>query len=79
VWRNSGGFSKDQLRGITAPTMVALGDHDEIIELDQIKEMAELIPNGQLTVFADTSHFAMWQDPESFNRVLVEFLSSTRE
>ncbi|MDB4963263.1 MAG: putative alpha/beta hydrolase [Myxococcales bacterium] len=79
VWRNPGGFTKDQLRGITAPTMVALGDHDEIIELDQIKEMAELIPNGELTVFADTSHFAMWQDPKSFNKVLIEFLTAKPE
>jgi pimeloyl-ACP methyl ester carboxylesterase len=75
VWRSPISFTKDQLRGITAPTMVALGDHDEIILLDQIKEMSTLIPNAQLTVFTDTSHFALWQDPTAFNKALVDFLS----
>ena len=76
VWRNPAGFTKDQLRAIKAPTLVALGDHDEIIELAQIKEMGELIPNGSVRVFADASHFVMWQDPESVNASLVEFLSA---
>jgi pimeloyl-ACP methyl ester carboxylesterase len=76
VWRDPGSFTKDQLRSIKAPTLVGDGDHDEIIELDQIKEMAKLIPNGRLAVIKDTSHFAMWQDPAAFNKVLVEFLTS---
>ncbi len=77
VWRNPAGFTKAQLKGIQAPSMIALGDHDEIIVLDQIKEMAQLIPNGQATVFKDASHFVMWQDPESFNKALVAFLTAT--
>jgi pimeloyl-ACP methyl ester carboxylesterase len=77
VWRSHGGFTKDQLRGIKAPTVVALGDHDEIVELDQVKEMAtKLIPNARLVVFEATSHFALWQDPASFNKALLEFLAA---
>jgi pimeloyl-ACP methyl ester carboxylesterase len=76
IWRNPMGFSKDQLTAITAPTIVADGDHDEIIVLAQIEEMAKLIPNAQLQVFKDTSHFALWQDPASFNKVLVDFLTA---
>ena len=77
MWRNPMGFTKEQLRSIKAPTMVADGDHDEIIARDQIEEMATLIPNGTLRIFADTSHFALWQDPVSINKVLVEFLAPT--
>ena len=76
VWRNPAGFTKDQLKAIPVPSMITLGDHDEIIVLDQIKEMAQLIPKGHLTVFKDASHFVMWQDPESFNKALVEFLTA---
>jgi pimeloyl-ACP methyl ester carboxylesterase len=75
VWRNPAGFTKDQLRGIKAYTVVADGDHDEIIELDQVKEMATLIPSSKLVVFENTSHFALWQDPASFNKALLEFLA----
>lgn len=74
IWRNPMGFSKEQLTSIKAPTLVADGDHDEIIVLAQIEEMAKLIPNAQLRVFKDTSHFALWQDPASFNQVLIDFL-----
>jgi pimeloyl-ACP methyl ester carboxylesterase len=75
VWRNPMGFTKDQLRSIQAPTLVADGDHDEVIVLDQVEEMAKLIPHAELKVFADTSHFALWQDPKDFDDTLVEFLS----
>ena len=76
LWRNPSGITKDQLRAIKAPVLMADGDHDEIIMLDQIEEMARLIPNAKLKVFADASHFAMWQAPEDVNRALVEFLTA---
>jgi len=76
VWRDPGSFTRDQLRTIQAPTLIADGDHDEIILMDQIKEMATVIPNGKLVVFKDTSHFALWQDPAAFNKQLVEFLTA---
>ncbi|MFT3695029.1 MAG: alpha/beta hydrolase [Kofleriaceae bacterium] len=75
VWRNPMGFTKDQLKGITAPTMVADGDHDEVIVLAQVEEMSHLIPNAQYKVFKDASHFALWQDPADFNKTLVDFLA----
>jgi pimeloyl-ACP methyl ester carboxylesterase len=77
LWRNPTGITKDQLRGIQAPVMMADGDHDEIIELDQIEEMSQLIPNGRLKVFEAASHFALWQDPDSFNRAVVAFLAAS--
>ena len=38
--------------------------------------MSRLIQNAQLKIFDNASHFALWQDPASFNQVMVEFLSS---
>jgi pimeloyl-ACP methyl ester carboxylesterase len=75
LWRNPTGITREQLQAIKAPVMMSDGDHDEIIMLSQIQEMATLIPNAQLTVFSDTSHFALWQDPATFNRVMVDFLT----
>ena len=76
IWRSKGGFTKDQLRSIRVPTVVADGEHDEIIRLDHIREMAQLIPNAKLVIFDDTSHFALWQDPQAFNAALREFLGA---
>lgn len=76
VWRDPGSFTKDELRKIKAPTLVADGDHDEVIALAQVEEMSKLIPNGKLAVLKDTSHFALWQDPAGFTKLLVDFLTS---
>ena len=77
VWKNPGGFTKAQLKGIAVPSMITLGDHDEIIYSAQIEEMGKLIPKGKSLIFKDASHFVMWQAPDDFNRALVEFLSAT--
>jgi pimeloyl-ACP methyl ester carboxylesterase len=76
LWRTPTGITKDQLRAIKVPVLMADGDHDEIIVLDQIEEMSRLIPNAQLKVFESASHFALWQDPDSFNQAMVEFLTA---
>ncbi|MDQ3364294.1 MAG: alpha/beta hydrolase [Myxococcota bacterium] len=76
IWRSPGGFTKAQIRTITAPAVIAVGDHDEIILQDHLEEMVLLMPAARLVVFAATSHFALWQDPASFNAALVEFLQA---
>lgn len=76
VWRNPNGFTKDQLKSIKAKSLVTDGDHDEILERAQIEEMGTLIPNGASKIFADTSHFAIWQDPDAVSKTLVEFLGT---
>lgn len=78
MWREPMGFSSTQLAAIQAPTVVALGAHDEIIARAQVEELVTLIPHARLVVFDDTSHFAHWQDPTTFNKALVEFLVPPR-
>ncbi len=74
LWRMPSGITRDQLRAIQAPVVIADGDHDEIILIEQIEEMAHLIPHGKLVIFPDTSHFALWQDPAAFNQAMLDFL-----
>jgi pimeloyl-ACP methyl ester carboxylesterase len=75
LWRTPSGITRDQLRAIQAPVAIADGDHDEIILIEQIEEMAHLIPHGKLVIFPDTSHFALWQDPAAFNQAMLDFLT----
>ena len=79
LWRSPTGITKEQLREIKAPVLMADGDHDEVIVLAQLLEMSKLIPNAKLAVFKDASHFALWQDPDTFNRALIEFLTTDAE
>jgi pimeloyl-ACP methyl ester carboxylesterase len=76
IWTKPMGFTKDQLRSIKAPTLVVHGDHDEIVAHTHAQAMTKLIPNARLVVLENTSHFALWQDPASFNKALVDFLTA---
>jgi pimeloyl-ACP methyl ester carboxylesterase len=37
--------------------------------------MAQLIPDAKLGIMKDASHFAMWQHPEEFNAIVLDFLT----
>lgn len=76
IWRSAGGFTKDQMRSIKATTVVSDGEFDEIINQDHLREMALLIPTAKFVQFKEASHFALWQDPDAFNKALVEFLEA---
>lgn len=75
VWRNPTIFTKDQIKQISVPVVIADGDHDEIIVLDQEKEMATLIPHAKLVVFEGSSHFVMWQDPDALGKAIATWLA----
>ena len=75
MWLGEPDFSDAQLRGISVPTWVVDGDHDEIIKREDTDHTAAIIPGAGELILPRTSHFAFLQDPERFNRVLMEFLS----
>ena len=74
IWRYASDFRIDQLRGISAPTLIVGADHDELIALEHFKAMAALIPGGSAVIIHNASHFAPWQAPEEFNAIVVKFL-----
>ena len=61
------GWTEGQLRGIQAPTLIAIGDND-YVRLDHAAEVARLIPNARLAVLPGTTHFGIvkrdaWLEP----------------
>jgi pimeloyl-ACP methyl ester carboxylesterase len=75
MWRTEPNFKKEQLAKIKAATLVADGEHDEVIRQEHTREMASLIPGARLLLIPDASHFALWQQPEAFNKALLDFLA----
>jgi 3-oxoadipate enol-lactonase len=57
------------------PLLVCVGDADEIVSVDEARELAEQALDGRLEVFPDAGHFVAVDQPERFNGVLLEFLS----
>ena len=75
MWSSEPNFTAEQLGSITVPMLILDGDNDEAIYTEHAKEMAGLIPTATLTLIPGTGHFAMWEKPEEFNKVITEFLA----
>ncbi|QEX24163.1 alpha/beta hydrolase [Hypericibacter adhaerens] len=75
MWNMQPNYSAEQLASIKAPVVIADGQHDEGIKQSHDIEMAKEIPGARLLIFPGLSHFAMWQDPKTFNKAVLQFLA----
>ncbi|WP_168201386.1 alpha/beta fold hydrolase [Qingshengfaniella alkalisoli] len=57
------GWSQDQIAGISAPALIAIGDNDFILPKHAV-EMAETIPDAHLAVLPNTTHMTILEQPE---------------
>lgn len=62
-----------ELRKITVPTLVIGGTADVITPPFESRRIARLIPDSQLELFEGGGHMLMLEQPDRFNRTLVEF------
>jgi len=62
-----------QLRGLTTPTLVVVGEHDRG-SIQPSRELAEVIPRARLAIIPDAGHVVNLAQPGRFNAVLAEFL-----
>jgi pimeloyl-ACP methyl ester carboxylesterase len=69
------GFSPDQLKAIKAPVLIVCGDHD-LIPIERCAEWARQIPNAQLSVTPDASHFVLFSEPEKLLPTVATFLDA---
>jgi pimeloyl-ACP methyl ester carboxylesterase len=69
------GFSPDQLQGVNTPVLIACGDHD-LIPIERCAEWAQMIPNAQVAVIPDSSHFVLFSEPEKLLPSVAAFLDA---
>lgn len=63
-----------KLPSIVAPTLVVWGEDDSLTPMAIGERMVEEIPDAELAVIRDAGHNPMWDEPEEFDRVVLEFL-----
>jgi pimeloyl-ACP methyl ester carboxylesterase len=76
MWATQPNYTEEQLQSITTPFLILDGEEEEAIDLNQTKLMALLIPEAELVLMPGTGHFAMFEQPEEFNRIVEEFLDA---
>jgi pimeloyl-ACP methyl ester carboxylesterase len=69
------GFSPDQLKAIKVPVLNACGDHD-LIPVERYAEWSRMIPNAQLAIIPDASHFVLFSEPEKLLPTIAAFLDA---
>jgi proline iminopeptidase len=63
-----------KLQLITAPTMIMCGEHDVQCPLEYSLEMAEGIPEAELAVFKNSSHYPFLEENDLFHEKVSSFL-----
>jgi len=68
--------STPTLAGIACPTLVIVGDEDQITTVDSARQMHGQIPGAELAVISRAGHLSNLERPREFNAVLARFLAA---
>lgn len=66
--------SRPGLAGIRCPTLVLVGDGDELTPPALADEMAQLIPGSRLVKVPDCGHLSTLEQPQAVTRALVDLM-----
>jgi len=76
MWATEPNYTEEQLQSIATPFLILDGEEEEAIDLNQTKLMALLIPGAEIILMPGTGHFAMFEQPEVFNQIVLDYLAS---
>ncbi len=68
--------SRPGLGSISCPTLVLVGDGDQVTPPNCAAEIAAAIPGAQLIVLRECGHLSTLEQPERVTQLLAEFLAS---
>jgi len=69
---------RDQLKTISTPALVIAGAEDMPHSIEGAKAMADVLPNGQVTVLPHAAHLSPIENPPAFNGAITDFLNHHR-
>lgn len=64
-----------QLAGIRCPTLIVAGDEDTTVPRASAELLQRRIPNARLLVVPGSGHATPYDQPDLFNRLVLEFVS----
>ncbi|MAS03374.1 MAG: alpha/beta hydrolase [Ahrensia sp.] len=67
-------FSSEDSAKINTPTLVLWTSHDPTAAPEEGRKIADAIPNARFEVMNECGHWPQFEDPETFNRIHIDFL-----
>jgi pimeloyl-ACP methyl ester carboxylesterase len=71
--------SRPDLPSIRCPTLVLVGDGDQLTPPDEVEEMAAAIPGARLVVVPNCGHLSTLERPREVTEALVRWLAEDEE
>lgn len=68
----------EALAGTGLPILLMTGDCDLYMPPALLREVGKLIPRARLAIINDAGHSANWEQPEAFNRAVLNFLRTVK-
>ena len=64
----------DRLKELRCPALVIVGEEDPGTPVEMARDIHAALPGAQLAILRSASHLSNVEQPEEFNRVLLDFL-----
>jgi pimeloyl-ACP methyl ester carboxylesterase len=74
MWWTPLNYTADDFQKIEIPTLILVGDRDQMIPVEEAVEMYRLIPEAELTVVPHSDHSLPRMRAEMFSTIVMDFL-----
>lgn len=71
--------TKEQLARLRMPVLFIGGEHDEVMPVSLMAVAQRLLPNARMVVMAGTAHSPFFEQPETFNQIVMDFFQSVSD
>jgi len=78
IWRALYGFGLLPLERVSCPTLVLNGEHEPKSMQPHTKEVLRRIPHAEAGIVPDAHHASNMDNPQTFNRLLEDFLHRSK-
>ncbi|HEV8189927.1 MAG TPA: alpha/beta hydrolase [Ktedonobacterales bacterium] len=75
-WQEPSQPAAGRLEQLRVPTLVIVGDRDQPVIAASAQTLAARVPGARLVMMPNTAHVPNMEQPEEFNRIVLDFLSS---
>jgi len=70
------GTTREALESLSTPVLFIGGEHDEVMPVSLMAVAQTLIPGSRMSVVPGAGHSVYFEEPEIFNRLVLDFFSS---
>jgi len=74
-WVEALATPEDDIRALQHRALVIHGREDQVIPVDNSYRLSQLLPRGDLHVFAQCGHWSQIEKSTDFNRIVGDFLA----